>query len=231
MAKQPKKRTTPATGAAPVAGSVAEAETTGIETASSAISIPIVVLGTADALPLLTEVWKHKAPGAAIIPFEQGPGPFSEVIDRLMEDDGIPDSFILVPANCFPTHRVTFADLVIYRVRRMKPTAASDKWEVTPQTGLPFIFQATAALRTFEQLDDTYTEEEFLKVYNENAHPGELPEEIGMSFGNTVSYAVRRPKCMSAVAEALVRKRFICATGEGFTAIKDRLALLVSDGR
>ena len=50
-----------------------------------------------------------------------------------------------------------------------------------------------------------------------------------MAFGNTVSYAVQRPKCMATVAEALVRKRFICAHGEGFAAIKDRLALLVKD--
>lgn len=34
---------------------------------------------------------------------------------------------------------------------------------------------------------------------------------------------------MATVAEALVRKRFICAHGEGFAAIKDRLALLVKD--
>lgn len=66
-------------------------------------------------------------------------------------------------------------------------------------------------------------------MYNGIAHPGELPEEIGMTFGNTVSYAVRCPECMGTVAEALIRKRFICAYGEGFAAIKSRLALLVKD--
>lgn len=191
--------------------------------------IPVVILGSAEALPLLTKVWEQKAIGTRIIPVEIGDSPFSEIIDQVIANDDIPDSFVLVPANCFPTHRVTIADLTIYRVRRMKAKENSDKWETTPCTGLPFLVETTALLQALEGLGDTYTEEEFLKAYNAIAHPGELPEEIGMAFGNTVSYAIQRPKCMATVAEALVRKRFICANGEGFAAIKDRLALLVKD--
>ncbi len=212
-----KERETPEAGAIPASGSVPQ------------VGIPVIVLGSAEALPLLTKVWEQKAVGAIIIPVEIGEGPFSEVIDRVIANDDIPDPFIIVPANCFPTHRVNLADLTAYRVRRMKPKPDSDKWVVTPCTGLPFLVEATAVLQALEKLGDTYTEEEFLEVYNGIAHPGELPEEIGMAFGNTVSYAVQRPKCMATVAEALVRKRFICAHGEGFAAIKDRLALLVKD--
>lgn len=190
---------------------------------------PIVVLGSAEALPLLTRVWQQKTTDIAIIPIEVEDGAFSEVVDRLLADENIPDTFTLVPTNCFPTHRIGLADLVAYRVRRMKEKAGSDKWTVTSRTGLPFLFEATAALQTLERLGDTYSEEEFLDAYNKVAHPDELPEEIGMTFGNTVSYAILRPKCMATVAEALVRKRFICATGEGFTAIKDQLALLVKN--
>ena len=207
-----KERETPEAGAIPASGSVPQ------------VGIPVIVLGSAEALPLLTKVWEQKAVGTVIIPIEIG-----EVIDQVIVNDDIPDSFIIVPANCFPTHRVNLADLTAYRVRRMKPKPDSDKWVVTPCTGLPFLVEATAVLQALEKLGDTYTEEEFLEVYNGIAHPGELPEEIGMTFGNTVSYAVQRPKCMATVAEALVRKRFICAHGEGFAAIKDRLALLVKD--
>lgn len=212
-----KERETPEAGAIPASGPVPQ------------IGIPVIVLGSAEALPLLTKVWEQKAVGTVIIPIEIGESPFSEVIDQVIVNDDIPDSFIIVPANCFPTHRVNLADLTAYRVRRMKPKPDSDKWVVTPCTGLPFLVEATAVLQALEKLGDTYTEEEFLEVYNGIAHPGELPEEIGMAFGNTVSYAVQRPKCMATVAEALVRKRFICAHGEGFAAIKDRLALLVKD--
>lgn len=242
-----KERETPEAGAIPASGFVAQEETSDNVTkgesaleereTSAPTSTPrtvpakttIVILGSSESLPLLTKVWKQKAVGTVIIPIEIGDGPFSEVIDQVIANDDIPDSFIIVPANCFPTHRVNLADLTAYRVRRKKQKSDSDEWMVTPCTGLPFLVEATAALQAIKKLGDTYTEEEFLKVYNDIAHPGELPEEIGMTFGNTVSYAVRCPECMGTVAEALIRKRFICAYGEGFAAIKSRLALLVKD--
>lgn len=253
MAKTRSKKTaTPEAGAIPASGSatqdkmpVPDIETAampkehGEEVATTAMTahdglvnldaIPLVVLGTADALPLLTKVWRQKAPGEVIVAVEVGDGPFSETIDRLMTDETIPDVFALVPANCFPTHRIDLYDVMAYRVRRKRTASVPDKWVVTPCTGLPFLFKASVALPVIEQLGDAYSEEEFLEAYNAIAHPGKLPEEIGMTFGNTVSYAVQPPKCKAVVAEALVRKRFICATGEGYAAIKDQLALLAKD--
>lgn len=246
MGNSKKKNATPEAGKAPASGPVVGVETTtaaetstdqssnagAMDTSTTCSSLErftIVVLGTAEALPLLTKVWKRKAAGATIIPIEVGDGPFSETIDQLLADENIPDTFSLVPANCFPTHRIGHADLVAYRVRRMKSGPNSDGSVVTPRTGLPFLFAASAALQTLERLNDTYSEEEFLEAYNEIAHPDELPEEVGMTFGNTVGYAVKRPKCMATVVEALVRKRFICTNDEGFVAIKERLALLVKD--
>lgn len=132
------ERKTPEAGAIPASGPVPQ------------LGISIVVLGSAEALPLLTKVWEQKAVGAIIIPVEIGEGPFSEVIDRVIANDDIPDPFIIVPANCFPTHRVNLADLTAYRVRRMKPKPDSDKWVVTPCTGLPFLVEATAVLQALE---------------------------------------------------------------------------------
>ncbi len=249
MAKtQSKKTATPEAGATPAPGPVARAEAPGatIETSTAEAPdenaapsapptrcglerIPVIVLGTAEALPLLTKIWNQKAAGAAVIPVEVGDGPFSETIDRLLADETIPDTFVLVPANCFPTHRIGVADLIAYRVRRKRSESDIRKWIVTPRTGLPFLFEASAGLPALERLGDAYSEEEFLEAYNAIAHPGKLPEEIGMTFGNTVSYAIRPPKCKATVAEALVHKRFICATGEGYAAIKDQLALLAKD--
>ena len=94
-----KERETPEAGAIPASGSVPQ------------VGIPVIVLGSAEALPLLTKVWEQKAVGTVIIPIEIGEGPFSEVIDQVIVNDDIPDSFIIVPANCFPTHRVNLADL------------------------------------------------------------------------------------------------------------------------
>lgn len=190
--------------------------------------VVIVVCGTAEALPLLTKAWKEKAAPAVILPREVGSAPFSELITGLLAEEDIPDTFILVPANCFPTHRVDLADLTAYRTRRSRVKDHPEKWETFNDTRLPVLLEATTVLKTLEMLDnsDTFSAEEFYQKYNGVAHTGELPEEIGMSFGNTVAFADMPNPCMARVAEALIRKKFICATAEGFTPIKERLALL-----
>ena len=72
------ERKTPEAGAIPASGPVPQ------------LGISIVVLGSAEALPLLTKVWEQKAVGAIIIPVEIGEGPFSEGIDRVIANDDIP---------------------------------------------------------------------------------------------------------------------------------------------
>ena len=113
-----------------------------------------------------------------------------------------------------------------YRIRRKLTSPVS--WVETSDTRLPVLLEATAVLKTLELLDndDTFTAEEFFEKYNGIAHAGELPEAVGMSFGNTVAFADMQTPCMAKVAEALLRKKFICTTAEGFTPIKERLALL-----
>lgn len=184
--------------------------------------VVIVVCGTAEALPLLKKAWEKKAAPAVILPREVGDTPFSELITGLMAEEEIPDTFILVPENCFPTATVTIADLTAYRVRKF------DDGHKAHDTRLPVLLEAAAVLKTLEFFNDPtdFTAEEFFTNYNSVAHPGELAEEIGMSFGNTVAYAYRPAPCMVKVAEALLRKKFICTTAEGFTPIKERLALL-----
>lgn len=188
--------------------------------------VVIVVCGTPEALPLLTKAWEQKAAPAVILPREVGPAPFAELITGLLAEEEIPDTFVLVPANCFPTHRVNLADLMAYRIRRKLTSPVS--WVETSDTRLPVLLEATAVLKTLELLDndDTFTAEEFFEKYNGIAHAGELPEAVGMSFGNTVAFADMQTPCMAKVAEALLRKKFICTTAEGFTPIKERLALL-----
>lgn len=188
--------------------------------------VVLVVCGTKAAMPLLAKAWDQKANPAVIIPRIIDTTPFSELITEMMANDSLPDTFILVPANCFPTHQVDFADLAAFRVRRMSDGAKEH------YTRLPVLLEATAVLKTLEALDnsDTYTEEEFFEQYNAIAHPGELAEEIGMSFGNTVAYAEGSNPCMAKLAEAMVRKKFICTSSEGFIPIKERLALLY-DGK
>lgn len=207
---------------AQAAAEVATAETEIVPIFTMCKDVVIVVCGTAEALPLLSKAWKQKAAPAVILAREMGETPFPELITGLMAEEDIPDTFILVPENCFPTATVSIADLTAYRVRKF------DDGHKAHNTRLPVLLEATAVLKTLEFFNGPadFTAEEFFEKYNSIAHPGEMAEEIGMSFGNTVAYADRPTPCMALVAEALVRKKFICTTAEGFTPIKERLALL-----
>ena len=207
---------------AQAAAEVATAKTEIVPVFTMCKDVVIVVCGTAEALPLLTKAWKQKAAPAVILPREVGSAPFSELITGLLAEEEIPDTFVLVPANCFPTRCVNIADLAAYRVRKFFDSSKA------LDTQLPVLLEATAVLKTLELLDNdnTFTAEEFFEKYNGIAHVGELAEEVGMSFSNTVAFADMPNPCMAKVAEALIRKKFICTTAEGFTPIKERLALL-----
>lgn len=222
-----------ASGNVPAADAEKETPTTEVpetedaaEVATMSKDVVIVVCGTPEALPLLTKAWEQKAAPAVILPREVGSTPFAELITGLLAEDVIPDTFIFVPANCFPTHRVNLADLSAYRIRCT--LIQTNKWTKTNNTRLPVLLEASMVLKTLELLDnnDTFTAEEFFEKYNSIAHSGELAEEVGMSFGNTVAFADTPNPCMAKVAEALLRKKFICTTAAGFTPIKERLALL-----
>lgn len=207
---------------AQAAAEVATAKTEIVPVLTMCKDVVIVVCGTPEALPLLTKAWKQKAAPAVIVPREVGSEPFSELIIGLLAEDDIPDTFILVPANCFPTTTVTIADLTAYRVRKFFDESK------TLDTGLPVLLETTAILKALEFLnnDAGFTAQEFFEKYNPVAHAGEMAEEIGMTFGNTVAFVESPTPCMAKVTEALLRKKFICTTAEGFTPIKERLALL-----
>ncbi len=187
---------------------------------------PLVLCGTAESMTALTKTWERMAAAANIAKRRIDEKTFPQLIDALMADDDIPDTFVYVPAYCFPTHPVGLADLIAYRIRKKVRSGNTGDMESVNNTGLPVLLQAKFILQTQEKLGETYTEEEFFAAYNAVAHAGELPEEIGMTFGNTVAYVVKQPSCMARMAEVLVRKKFICANADGFRFIKGKLKLL-----
>ena len=188
--------------------------------------VTIAVCGTTESLTTSEKIWRRQAADATIHTVCIDGKTFPEVIDTLMADDRIPDTFVLVPAYCFPTHPLTLADLIAYRVRRMRQSAASDAMETVAWTGLPMLIQSDAVLETLKRLGDTYTEEEFVAAYNAVVYPDNIPDEIGMTFGNAVAYVTKQPSCMARFAEMLVRKKFICANEVGFPFIKEQLKVL-----
>lgn len=209
-----------------------DAETASSEQASNSIADAIkktvlVLCGQAEAMAVQEKVWKRMAADMAIIKRCIDEKTFPQIIDALMADDDIPDTFVYVPAYCFPTHPVGLADLIAYRVRKKFQAGSLPSAMLTVHnTELPVLLQAEYVLQTQEALGETYTEEEFFAKYNAIAHAGELPEEIGMTFGNTVAYVHKQPSCAARLAEVLVCKKFICANADGFQFIKAQLKLL-----
>ncbi len=186
----------------------------------------LVLCGYAESMNALAKTWKRMAAEATIVKRAIDGKTFPEIIDALMADDDIPDTFVYVPAYCFPTHPVGLADLLAYRIRKKLLNGNTGAMETVNDTGLPVLLHAKFVLQAQEKLGETYTEEEFFASYNAIAHAGELPEEIGMTFGNTVAYVVKQPSCMARLAEVLVCKRFICTNAVGFPFIEARLKLL-----
>ncbi len=208
-----------------------DAETASSEQASNPIpdgikQMVLVLCGQAEAMTVQEKVWKKMAADMAIIKRSIDEKTFPQIIDTLMADDDIPDTFVYVPAYCFPTHPVGLADLLAYRIRKKLLNGNTGAMEPVNDTGLPVLLHAKFVLQAQEKLGETYTEEEFFAAYNAIAHAGELPEEIGMTFGNTVAYVVKQPSCMARLAEVLVCKRFICTNAVGFPFIEARLKLL-----
>jgi hypothetical protein len=184
--------------------------------------VVIVVCGTSDALPLLSKAWEQKAAPATIHSMNTDGMSFEEIIENLIADDGLPDIFVLVPANCFPTHRVSLADLVSHKVRVMK------NGDRVATTGLPVMIDTAVAIKAMEQLSeqDTFSEEEFMATYNAIAHADELPFEVGQGIEGSVCYVLRADPSLSVVKEALSRRKFIHANAEGFPPIANLLTEL-----
>lgn len=186
----------------------------------------LVLCSTAESMNALTKTWGRMAAHMTIIKRSIDKRPSPQIIDALMADDDIPDTFVYVPAYCFPTHPVGLADLLAYRIRKKVRSGSTNDMESVNNTELPALLHAKFILQAQATLGETYTEKEFFAAYNAVAHAGELPEEIGMTFGNTVAYVHKQPSCMARLAEVLVCKKFICANADGFQFIKAQLKLL-----
>lgn len=186
------------------------------------VDTTIVVCGTEKAIKLLEKGWNRVAEPANIICMGVDNTPFDRIMASIMADERVPDKFVFVPANCFPTHNVTLGDLITPRVRVLTDGTQ------TPLTRLPMLLESDFILQTLEALksEKEVTEEMFFETYNKVAYPKVLIEQITMSSGNLVGYVTNPNPCMAKVAEALIRKKFICTNAEGFTPIQEHLAQL-----
>lgn len=216
-----------ATGTAPVAfetaASVAEDtvpsgdEVSVTETSSSGIAMAmnvVTVLCWPGTEELVKKIWKRFSPGllASFRTVPEGTDTAAVLAD-IVADETVPDKFVLVMPGCVPCCHID-AELgvpVVYVEKSGKRIY---------DHGLPMEFDKEILVDVLAQTgsDDA---EVLLKSYGDAA--GLRPVEVGMSFGNYVTPVRRAAPCENRVIEALLRKKFLLCSPEGFSAIRNIL--------
>lgn len=184
------------------------------ESATHALGISehtVIVIAAAGAMAeLMLRMWQKAAAPAdiRIVPVLS----LAETMANIIADDLIPDEFIFVPHGCFPTARLTLADLSLYR-RRVLP-----KGKTAEHTGLPMLLTKEHLVDTLKEFTDPVppADEDFIGRYNEIAHAGEIPNQVAFSFGNAVGYVTRPDFCPAVLIDFLRLRKFVCVTPEAF---------------
>ena len=166
---------------------------------------------------LMLRMWQKAAAPADIRIVSVAP--LAERMADVVADDLIPDEFIFVPHGCFPTAKLTLADLSLYR-RRVLP-----KGKTIGYTGLPMLMTKEHLVDTLKEFTDPVppADENFIGRYNEVAHAGEIPNQVAFSFGNAVGYVTRPDFCPAVLIDFLRLRKFVCVTPEAFPAAKPYL--------
>ena len=204
--------------AAPTEPAKPEDTGTGAPVASHASGISeltvIVIAAAGPMAELMLRMWQKAAAPAdiRIVPVLS----LAETMSNIVADDLIPDEFIFVPHGCFPTARLTLADLSLYR-QRILP-----KGKRAWHTGLPMLMTKEHLVDTLKEFTDPVlpVDEDFIRHYNGIAHAGEIPNQVAFSFWNAVGYVIRPDFCPAVLIDFLRLRKFVCVTPEAFPTAK-----------
>ncbi len=128
--------------------------------------------------------------------------------------DDIPDTFVLIPPGTIQCGDPDIASLQLATVYITK--AAERQY----YSRLPMVMNKQLVMELLQREDITEAEnpnEEFSKAVI--AYMAERPVEVSFSFGNYITPVLRANPCEHIVIEALLKKKFITSTEEGFKAI------------
>lgn len=161
---------------------------------------------------LVKEIWtKRFNESIKLLSVEETFKP-SDVLAEIIADNSVADEFTVVWPNTVPCSDITLPEL---RFPVVYVTAIGEK---RYNEKLPC---STSKEIVVEILSQNLSDEEaLLKALTEK---GPRPFEVGYTFGNYVTPVRRANPCENIVIEALVRKKFIIASPEGFNAIKELL--------
>lgn len=132
-----------------------------------------------------------------------------------LSDESVPEEFVLVPAGTIPCGGVDMDALMLSTVYEDRAG------KLHYDSGLPLFVRKVDALAMMEKVaainGDVAASEEFAKRYIDACRP--RPVVVSFNFGNYVTPVKRANPCEHVIIEALVRKKFLTSTPEGFRAM------------
>lgn len=133
-----------------------------------------------------------------------------DVLAKIVADESIADGFIFVPANVIPCKPVDLEELFVPYVY------TTSRGGRIYNSRVPMFFGKSKLVELLADSDAKDDEEFIRSYYGRYRH---YPIEVGFTFGNFITPVTRANPCEHGVMEALVRKRFISASAEGYKAI------------
>lgn len=161
---------------------------------------------------LLEEIWRKRYSGKVrFVTVEPGYA-LASLIAEMIADEQVADRFVLLQPDTVPCSEISSEELLVPVVY---VTAEGEK---KYDEKMPLVVDKAKVVPLVA--DDTLSSEDIVRRLLES---GPRPLEVGFSFGNYVTPVRRGNPCEHIVIEALVRKKFIVASLEGFKAISHLL--------
>lgn len=174
------------------------------------VQAAVVVLAYKGTEEQMKRVWEKMArlPMVVLAYFDEEK--LQDVLAKIVADESIADDFIFVPANVIPCKPVNLEELSVPYVY------TTSRGERIYNSRVPMAFGKSKLVELLAA-SDAKDDEEFIRVYYGRYR--HYPVEVGFTFGNFITPVTRANPCEHGVMEALVRKRFISASAEGYKAI------------
>lgn len=174
------------------------------------VQAAVVVLAYKGTEEQVKRVWEKMARLPMVVLAYSDEEKLQDVLAKIVADESIADDFIFVPANVIPCKPVNLEELSVPYVY------TTSRGERIYNSRVPMAFGKSKLVDLLATLD-AKDDEEFIRVYYGRYR--HYPIEVGFTFGNFITPVTRANPCEHGVMEALVRKRFISASAEGYKAI------------
>lgn len=174
------------------------------------VQAAVVVLAYKGTEEQVKRVWEKMAVLPMVVLAYSDEEKLQDVLAKIVADESIADDFIFVPANVIPCKPVNLEELSVPYVY------TTSRGERIYNSRVPMAFGKSKLVELLAA-SDVKDDEEFIRsYYGRYRH---YPVEVGFTFGNFITPVTRANPCEHGVMEALVRKRFISASAEGYKAI------------